>query len=207
MSSHSTRPPRNSTKTFQKWTDHLRTDVKAKRAVKSKRSRDLSLPGAHKVFVLTARQLIDGEGLARARFVAWKHFGLGKNSRHLVSAEIAVSGKTHSVARMDEGRYTSKIIQAMLRTINDNKRTSRKYRTVCLVKIPPLIGLAIWLRGRKRKDDLVFPVESCVAGVKKGKAYLLPKIEPLLRQSALALAEQSRSLLSRDNILQPPQQM
>jgi hypothetical protein len=189
-------PPLESTKVFRDWTARLRSNVKKKSVRKSTRSVSGTLPKARKVFVFTVRQVTGGQALSKARFVAWRHFGLGRHSRHRVSADILVSNKAHFLGRMYDQESTVRLSQA-LASISEKHQESRQYSNIRLLKIPQMIGLAIWLRGRAKKNDLVFPLESCVPEVKTGILYQFSEIVPSLQTSAKALISQSRSLKAK----------
>ena len=186
--------PSRSTNVFLKWITHLCGNTGRKKTPSAPRSWS-SAHEAQRVFVLTLHHLVNKAGMKQAKFLAWLHFGLGRNSKHLISAEIVKSGKHHTIARTYDRKSTVKLARA-LRIAVKKQTQSSKYSSIRLLKIPPLIGLAIWLRGRTPENDLIVPVESCVDALKRGKAYRLSDILLSLRARARALADQSAALQS-----------
>lgn len=185
-------PPSHSTKVFCEWAARHAT-AKDERATKKGHRNKALTPDPQRVFVLTIPQVIAGKGLRSAKRVAWRHFGSGPTAKQNVSAEILIGGKRHRVARTYGSKATSMICKALRRLGKKHSRTKR-YEGISLLKISPLVGLAVWVRGRNRKEDLIFPLESAVPDLRSGIAHNYLDALPLLQRSANALVSQSLAL-------------
>lgn len=186
-------PPRRSTKVFLKWISRFKANGVPQRTPKARGAKREPTPNAERVFVLTTHDLARGRGPKGAKFLAWRHFGIGRNTRHRVSADIVASGKSHSLARMYDQQPTVNLARA-LQLVKRKYSRSRQYSDIRLLRIPPMVDLAIWVRGRSAKDDLIMPIESCHSGVRKGASHRFADVLPLLQASAKVLADQSASL-------------
>ena len=186
-------PPRRSTKAFLKWVSRVKANGARKGNSKARDLKRQAAPNAERVFVLTMHDLARGSGAKGPKFLAWRHFGIGRNARHRVSADIVASGKSHILARTYDEQPTVNLART-LRLVRRKYTRSRQYSDIRLLRIPPLVGLAIWIRGRKAKDDLIIPIESCLTGVRKGASRRFADVLPLLQASAKVLADQSASL-------------
>jgi len=186
-------PPSHSSKVFREWVARHHTAAKTKRVPKQGYPNKVSTPAPQRVFVLTIPQVIAGEGIRNARRVAWRHFGFGPASKKTVSAEILIAGKSHRVARTYGSKPTS-IISRTLAVLTRKHSRSKRYDGISLIKIPPLLGLAVWVRGRNTKEDLIFPLQSAVPELQTGTTHKYVDALPLLQRSAKALVAQSLAL-------------
>lgn len=189
-------PPRQSKRAFLEWLSRGRGDGARKRNSKARDSKVHSARKAEKLFVLSMHDLVRGRGAKGPKFLGWRHFGIGRKAGHRVSADIVASGKDRILARMYGHKSTVSVARA-LRAVRRKYMRSRRYRDICLLRIPPLVGLAVWIRGRKTKDDLIVPIESCLRGAKRGALKRFADLLPMLQASAKVLAEQSFRLHAR----------
>lgn len=186
-------PPSHSTKVFRAWVARHHTAAKTKKVPKRGYSNKVLTPAPQRVFVLTIPQVIAGEGIRNARRVAWRHFGFGSTSKQTLSAEVLVTGKRHRVARTYGSKATS-IISKALTALQKKHSRAKTYQGISLLKIPPLLGLAVWVRGRNTKEDLIVPLQSAVPELQSGTTHKYVDALPLLQQSAKALVAQSLAL-------------
>jgi hypothetical protein len=186
-------PPSHSTRVFRKWVARPNTATRGKRIPEQRHPNKPFTPAPHRVAVLTIPQLIAGEGLRKARRVAWCHFAPGPRAKQQVSAEIVIVGRLHRVARTYGSRATSIITKALSALAKKYSRT-KTYQSISLVKIPPLVGLAVWVRGRNAKEDLIFTLESVLPELQRDTAHNYVDSLPLLQRSAKALVAQSLAL-------------
>lgn len=186
-------PPSHSTKVFREWATRQHIAGKGKTGPKRGHPKKASRTVPHGVFVVTIPQVLAGEGIRKAKRVGWRHFGFGKTVKQHVSAEILMAGNRHRVARAYGSKPTSIVSQA-LRSLAKEYSKTKKYVEIGLVKIPPLVGLAVWVRSRNAKEDLIFPLESIVPELQKRTAHIYADVLPLLQRSAKALVSQSLAL-------------
>jgi hypothetical protein len=183
-------PPSQSTKVFHDWVTRLHSSTKGKSGPKQGHLKKVLPPVPQRVFVLTISQVLAGEGIRKAKPVAWRHFRSGPSVKQNISAEILMAGNRHLVARTYGSRASSIVTKALRGLAKKHK----KYEGISLVKIPPLVGLAVWVRGRNAKEDVIFPLESVVPELQRGTAHLYVEVLPLLQRSANALVSQSLTL-------------
>jgi hypothetical protein len=186
-------PPSNSAKVFREWATRKHTAEKGKTGPKQGHSKKASTPLPLRVFVMTVPQVLAGEGIRKAKRVGWRHFGFGKTVKQTISAEILAVGNRHRVARIYRSKSNS-IVNRALTSLTKKHSKAKKYVGIDLVKIHPLVGLAVWVRSRNAKEDLIFPLESIVPELQTGTAYIYADVLPLLQKSAKILVSQSQAL-------------
>jgi hypothetical protein len=186
-------PPSNSTKVFREWATRKHAVEKGKTGPRQGYSKKASTLLPLSVFVVTIPQVLAGQGIRKAKRVGWRHFGFGKTLKHTVSAEILATGSRHRVART-YGLKPNSIVSRALRSLTMKHSRTKKYVRISLVKIPPLVSLAIWVRSRNAKEDLILPLESVVPELQRRTARPYVDVLPLLQRSAMALVSQSQAL-------------
>ena len=153
----------------------------------------MTAPVPHSIHVLTIPQLLAGKGLRNARHVAWHHFKFGPTPKHTVSAEVIFTNKAHKLARLYGPVPTIALSKDLVKLRKAHSRT-KTFEGISLVKIPPLLSLGIWIRGRIPKDDLIYPLQSIVPDLKRKTTYTCADALRLLQRSASALVDESAKL-------------
>lgn len=189
-------PPSNSIKIFREWATREHAAKKRKTGPKHGPAKKASTLLPLSVFVVTIPQILAGEGIRKAKRVGWRHFGFGRTAKQTISAEILAAGNRHTVARTYDSKPNS-IVSRALRSLATKHSRTKKYVGIGLVKIPPLVALAVWVRSRNTKEDLIFPLESIVPDLQTDTAYIYADVLPLLQRSAKALVSQSHALAAK----------
>jgi hypothetical protein len=189
-------PPISSVETFREWAARKRATIKPRQPAGNRTSRKRSALTSHSVFVLAMPHVIEGKGPRDAKCLAWRHFNLGPSPKHTISAEILTSNKHRRVAQ-SYGPSATIVVGRALATLRKKYVKTKKYKFIGLLKIPPLVALAIWVRGRNAKEDLIFPLQSVLPDLKRGVAYTYVDALPLLQRSANGLVSQSLELADK----------
>lgn len=123
----------------------------------------------HQVFTVTVKDVVKSKDLSKAKAVGWRYLVAGGSGQESLAAEVYhdKAGKKHEFAEVNQGPFVKGTFSAVKKL---EKQVKGNY-TVSLLRVPGLFVEAIWLKGKKKSDDLVVPIPPTHHDLKAGKRY------------------------------------
>lgn len=126
---------------------------------------------SHQVFALGLTDVADGGGLAAAKLVSWRHI-LPPSGKSRLTVEVTVDERTgrHRFAAVNSGPFAEAVQRQVAAASQDPVVRGGDY-DLAVLQISALAVVAVWLRGRDGKEDVVIPVAPTDPALVAGRHY------------------------------------
>jgi hypothetical protein len=143
-------------------------------------------------------------GLRYAKLATWRYFIKPANSRKIGVAEVSIAERTgYSFASFSASSEVKKHYM-FLRSMVDHDRGPDSY-SLRMVRISSLRILAVWLRSRTGKKDILIPLGADTDRLRHGRAYPRREFEAAIHADAERLSSDlTKSILTRKQNMPSP---
>ncbi len=138
----------------------------------------------HAVYSVGLDDLASGDGLSRAKLVAWRYL-LGEGDNITQAAEVFYDEKneTHEFLALNEGPFVQPTATA-LQAAEQAERVQRGSYELRVLRIPALYVVALWLKDDSGEDDLFVPMEPTHHALVPGQTYSREELDAILSVAA-----------------------
>ena len=151
----------------------------------------------HPIYFVKLQHLLSNKGLRYAKAVTWRYFLRTSKGRKVGVAEVNMTKPTGYAFASFSASNEVKKHYALLRSMIDHDSRPDSY-SLRVVRVSSLRILAVWLRSKSGRKDLVIPLGNTTDRLKDGEVYSRQEFEAALHEEAKARnAVIDQSILAR----------